>query len=60
MCKRNEEFVDHLLLHCNVASLCGVHSLVDLGCLGLCLEVLSTYLLVRGPLEGWGLLQCRK
>jgi hypothetical protein len=57
MCKRNGEFVDHLLLHCNVALLCGVHSLVDLGCPRLCLEVLSTYLLVG---EGRGLLQCRK
>jgi hypothetical protein len=45
LCKRDEESVDHLLLHC------------DLVCLGLCLEELSTCLSVGGSLEGGGVLR---
>jgi hypothetical protein len=49
MCKRDVESVDYFLLHCDVAS--------ALGCLGLCLDGLSTCLRVGGPLEGLGVLR---
>jgi hypothetical protein len=37
MCKRNEESVDHILLHCAIACALWKFFLVALGCLGLCL-----------------------
>jgi hypothetical protein len=37
MSKRNGEFVDHLL-HCELLVPFEMFSLVDLGCLGLCLD----------------------
>lgn len=40
--------------------LCGVVSLVVLGCLGLYPDELSTCLFVGGLLEGHGVLWCRK
>jgi hypothetical protein len=52
LCKRNGESVDHLLLHCDVASTLWSALFSALVCLGLCLEELSTCLLVGGRLEG--------
>jgi hypothetical protein len=37
MCKRNGEFVDHLILHCKVGCAICMFFSVDLGCLRLCL-----------------------
>jgi hypothetical protein len=53
-CKRNGELVNHLLLHCDVASAIWSVFLVILGCPGLCLEVLLIYLTVGGPMVGLG------
>ena len=52
MCKRNGELVNHLLLHCDVASAIWSVFLVILRCPGLCLEVLLTCLTVGGPMVG--------
>jgi hypothetical protein len=38
VCKRDEESLDHLPLHCEVACALCMHFLVVLGFLGLCLE----------------------
>jgi hypothetical protein len=58
LCKRDGESVDHLLLHCDVAStFCGIMFFLGLVCLELCLEELSTYLLLGRRLEGQGVLR---
>jgi hypothetical protein len=50
-CKLNGESVDHLILHCEVAS-------VVVGCLGLCLSVWRICLLVGGRGIALGVLSC--
>jgi hypothetical protein len=57
MCKRNEESVDHLLLHCNVAS--AIWSVL-FNRFGLCLDVSLICMIVGGPLVGQRALQCGK
>jgi hypothetical protein len=52
ICMRNGETVNHLFLLTMWLPLCGVLSLAVLGCLGLCLDGLSTCWPVDGPLEG--------
>jgi hypothetical protein len=57
MCKKAEETVDHLLLHCDVASF--VWNSLSLAVsvrLGLCLDGLLTCLHVGGHLEDQGVL----
>jgi hypothetical protein len=60
LCNRNCDSVDHLLLHFMWLMLCGVLSLAILGWHGVMLDMLSTYLLVGGLLEGRGALRCEK
>jgi hypothetical protein len=61
MCKRNGKSVNHLLLHCDVASAIGsVFFPVVLGCPWLCLNVLLTCMTTSGPLAGQGVLRCVK
>lgn len=46
VCKRNEEFVDYLLCHCDVAfAIWSIFSVV-LGCPGVCLDMLIYMMLV--------------
>jgi hypothetical protein len=56
LCKSNEESVATFFFNSMWLSLCRMLSLLDLVCLGLCLEELSTCLLVGGILEGRGVL----
>jgi hypothetical protein len=58
VCKRNVEFVDHLLLHCKVACVLWNFILVALGYLGLCLVEYLTCLLVGRLLVALGVLLC--
>jgi hypothetical protein len=55
------ESMDHLLFHCDMAFVLWsfLYSVVS-RCLGLCLDGLSTCLLVGGPLKGQGALQFGK
>jgi len=55
LCKRDEESVDHLFLHCDVAS--ALWNNIFALCFGLCLVELSTCLLVGRSLEGRGALR---
>jgi hypothetical protein len=57
MCKRNGEFVNYLLLHCEIV--CTPWN-VFFCCFGLCLDELSTCLLVAGLLFALGVLLCRR
>jgi hypothetical protein len=59
-CKMNGEFVDHLLLHCEVVETLWDVSSVDLGYLGLCLHEQSTYIRVGGFLVVLRVLLCRR
>jgi hypothetical protein len=53
--------VDHLFLHCNVASAhFGALFSVVLGCPGLCLDVLLICMTIGGPLAGQGVQWCEK
>jgi hypothetical protein len=56
MCKKTEETVDHLLLHCAWLLSCGILSSAVSGCLGLCLDGLLTCLHVGGHLVDQGVL----
>jgi hypothetical protein len=60
MCKRNEESINHLLLHCDVASTIWSSFSVILGCPGFCLDVLLICMTVGGLLAGQGVLRCGK
>jgi hypothetical protein len=51
LCKRDEESMDHLL-HCDVVFALWNSIFTRFGCLGLCLEELSTCLPICGSLEG--------
>jgi hypothetical protein len=53
MCKRNEESVDHLLLHCNVAFAIW-NAFFSHFELCVCLDVLLICMTVDGPLAGLG------
>jgi hypothetical protein len=52
MCKKTGESVDHFLLHCDVTSALWITLFSRFGMSWLCLDGLSTSLLVGGPLEG--------
>jgi hypothetical protein len=58
MRKKNGEFPDHLILHCDVLMPFGLPFLVILGCHGLCLDVLSICTPTGGFLVVRRVLQC--
>jgi hypothetical protein len=61
MCKRNEESIDHLLLHCNVVSSIWSVLFTRFGMSWvMCLDVLLICMIAGSPLVGQRVLRCGK